>query len=134
MDAPAVSIRAWARQLVAAEAANQSPSDTQSEQAGRVSEKLRISLTRFLGADGFAALLRRALALAKADNPSLRNVKVTVDGHLVDTTEFPAVAASDIDGGAAITEHLLGLLVTFIGESLTLRLIREVWPDASLDE
>ena len=42
------------------------------------------------------------------------------------------------DGGAeaavAITAHLLGLLVTFIGEPLTLRLVREAWPDASLDE
>ncbi len=134
MDTPSVSIRTWARQLVAAEAANQSASDTEAQKAGRVSEKLRITLTRFLGADGFTALLRRAVLIARADNPSLRNVKVSADGHLVDTTEFSAVAGADVEGGAAITEHLLGLLVTFIGESLTLRLIREVWPDASLEE
>ncbi len=30
--------------------------------------------------------------------------------------------------------HLLGLLVTFIGEPLTLALVREAWPDISLDE
>ena len=42
------------------------------------------------------------------------------------------------DGGAeavaAIMGHLLGLLVTFIGKPLTLRLVREGWPDLSLDE
>ena len=30
--------------------------------------------------------------------------------------------------------HLLGLLVTFIGASLTVRLVGEAWPDALLDE
>jgi hypothetical protein len=29
---------------------------------------------------------------------------------------------------------LLGLLVAFIGETLTLRLVREVWPKAPLNE
>jgi len=29
--------------------------------------------------------------------------------------------------------HLLGLLATFIGESLTRRLACEAWPDASID-
>lgn len=29
--------------------------------------------------------------------------------------------------------ELLGLLVSFIGESLTLTLVREAWPDASMD-
>ena len=38
------------------------------------------------------------------------------------------------EAAVAITAHLLGLLVTFIGEPLTLRLVREAWPDASLDE
>ncbi len=39
-----------------------------------------------------------------------------------------------VEAAVAITAHLLGLLVTFIGEPLTLRLVREAWPDASLDE
>ena len=42
------------------------------------------------------------------------------------------------DGGveavAALAAHLLGLLVTFIGESLALRVVREGWPDASFDD
>ena len=38
------------------------------------------------------------------------------------------------DAAVAIIAHLLGLLVTFIGEPLTLRLVGEAWPDALLDE
>jgi len=30
--------------------------------------------------------------------------------------------------------QLLGLLVTFIGEALTVRLVREVWPKVPLDD
>jgi hypothetical protein len=43
-------------------------------------------------------------------------------------------AEAGVEAGAAITGHLLGLLVTFIGEPITLRLVRDAWPDASLDE
>ena len=38
-------------------------------EAVRLCEKLRISLTRFAGADGFISLLRRALVLARAEVP-----------------------------------------------------------------
>ena len=98
----------------------------------RVCEKLRISLTRFVGADGFTALLRRALALARADVPSLQTVKVTADGRLEGLEEFAADSENaGVEAATAITAHLLGLLVTFIGEPLTLRLVREAWPDVA---
>lgn len=134
MDTSSASIRDWAKRLLAAETVNQSGSETQADGALRVSEKLRVPLTRFVGADGFTALLRRAVALARRDVPLLGNVKVTADGRLEGIKETTADAGTDIEAVAAITEHLLGLLVIFIGESLTLRLLRDAWPDASLEE
>ena len=38
------------------------------------------------------------------------------------------------EGGVVLLAQLLGLLVAFIGESLTLRLVREVWPQLPLDD
>ncbi len=32
------------------------------------------------------------------------------------------------EGGVVLVAHLLGLLVAFIGEGLTLHLMREIWP------
>lgn len=126
-------IRDLARQLLALEAANATTTDA--HEAGRVCEKLRVSLTRFAGADGFAALLRRALVLARADVPSLQNVKVSADGRLEGFEEIGATSGNlPSEAATAITAHLLGLLVTFIGESLMLRLVRQAWPEASLDE
>jgi hypothetical protein len=103
----------------------------------RVCEKLRVPLTRFAGVDGFTALLRRALALAREEVPALHGITEKNDGSL-EGLEFVADAGNSGVGGSdaavAITVHLLWLLVTFIGEPLTVRLAREAWPDASLDK
>ena len=118
-------------------AVSQTASDPHVHEAAVVIEKLRISLTRFAGADGFASLLRRALMLASADVPSLQSVKVGADGRLEGIEQLAAetgTGAARAGGEAAVAAHLLELLVTFIGEPLTLRLAREAWADTSLDE
>jgi hypothetical protein len=138
MDTPSPSIRDLARRLLAVEAASQSAADSRVPEAVRVFEKLQGSLTRFAGADGFTALLRRALALARAEVPALHGLTQMADGSMKGLEELAVAAGNsggDVDNAAiAIIAHLLGLLVTFIGEPLTLRLVREAWPDATLDE
>ena len=129
MDTPSSSMRDLARRLLAA---SQSVSDPHVPEAVLVSDRLRTSLTRFAGADGFTSLLRRALALARAEVPSLQSVKVGADGRLEGCELLAADTCMNV--AAAITAHLLGLLVTFIGEPLTLTLVREAWPDTSLDD
>ena len=138
MDTPSPSIRALARRLLAVEATSQSAADPRVHEAVRVCEKLRVSLTRFAGVDGFTALLRRALALARAEVPALHGITEKADGSMEGLEKFVADAGNSGVGGGdaavAVTAHLLGLLVTFIGEPLTARLVREAWPDASLGE
>ena len=131
MDSPSVSIRAWAQRLLASEAASKSASDTDRLDLLRVSEKLRIALTQFVGPDGFTALMRRALALGRTEVPSLQTVRVTPEGRLEGIEEHFADVKNDSEAAIAITAHLLALLVTFIGEPLALRLMRDVWPDES---
>ena len=133
MDTPSSSMRDLARRLLAA---SQTASGPHVHEAVVVSEKLRITLTKFAGADGFASLLRRALVLTSAEVPSLQSVKIGADGRLegfeqlaVDTGTGPTAS----DAAVAITAQLLGLLVTFVGEPLTVRLVREAWPEAALD-
>jgi hypothetical protein len=132
MDSLSPSMRDLARRLLAA---SRTASDPHVHEAVRVNEKLRITLTQFAGADGFASLMRRALALASAEVPSLQSVKVGADGRL---EGFEGLATdAESDGGeaaVAITAHLLALLATFIGEPLTLRLLLLSWPDTSLDQ
>ena len=135
MDTSSSSIRDLARRLLAVEAASPCATGAHVNEAVRVCEKLQISVTRFAGSDGFTSLLRRALALARADVPALQTVSLKPNGSL-DVCEVLAIDATN--GGpeavVAIIAHFLGLLETFIGELLTMRLVREAWPDTSLDE
>jgi hypothetical protein len=134
MNTPSPSMRDLAERLLAA---SQTASGTLVDAAGLVSEKLRVSLTKFAGAAGFASLLRRALLLASADVPSLQSVKIGADGRLKGFEQLVADAGTGVAGGGAavaITTHLLELLVAFIGEPLTLRLVGEAWSDKSLEQ
>ncbi len=97
-----------------------------------VCEKLRRPLTALAGPAGFHSLLSRALILAKREYPSLGAVQVKADGSLDRSEENPVVGQSldkyDSEAGKALVAQLLGLLFTFVGETLTLRLIHDIWP------
>lgn len=117
-------------------AASQTDVDPRVHEAVLVSERLRTCLTRFASPDGFAVLLRRALLLASAEATSLQSVGIGADGRLEGFQRLAAGQGTGVLGGEAalaITVHLLELLVTLIGESLTLRLVRQAWPDTALD-
>jgi hypothetical protein len=118
---------------LAAEAANEAVPGALGGAAVRVCERLRTALGKLAGPEGTAALLRRALALARLEVPALETVNVTTDGRL---QGLEKVADGDHGEEAAseIIAHLLHLLDTFIGRSLTLRLVRNAWPDVSFDD
>ena len=115
-------------------ASSQNPSEPHAHEVAIAIEKLRISLTRFAGADGFVSLLRRALVLARAEVPSLESVEVGPDGHLEGFEPIADSANAGVEAAIAIIVQLLGLLDSFIGEPLTRRLLREAWPDIALNE
>lgn len=94
-----------------------------------VCDRLRPHLATLMGNAGYRALLARALALAGAESSWWRVVRVGPDGVLempVPGTA-PAVADQPADD-VVLLAQLLGLMVAFIGEELTRRLMREVWP------
>ena len=67
--------------------------------------------------------------------PALQSVKIGADGRLEGFAQIVAdegTGAAGSEAAVAITAHLLDLLVTFIGEPLTLTLVRAAWPDTSL--
>ncbi len=97
-----------------------------------VCEKLRKPLSTLAGVAGYKALISRALALAKVDVPSLAVLEVKDDGSLAVLNVYdPERDLDEVQNGdTALTAQLIGLLVTFIGEALTMQLVRDVWPDA----
>jgi hypothetical protein len=126
-------MRDFAARLLADEAAASTPSQVGVPVAFRVCEKLRRPLTTLAGAVGFHSLLLRALTLAKRDAPSLSTVQIKADGSLEDNDVKQELDNHEDEGGVLLVAHLLALLFTFIGETLTLRLMHDVWPDGSFN-
>jgi hypothetical protein len=124
----------YAQVLIAEESRAKVPSNSGAQAALRVCEKLRHPLTTLAGTAGFRSLLYRAVTLAKAKASWLEGLKLNEDGSFSHTPEIEArLATAEAAGGAAaVVAQLLGLLITFIGEALTLRLIHDVWPKVAL--
>ncbi len=112
------------------------------ETAERVLDKLRGHLSRKIGAEGFRTLLARALTLTQARFPYLSTVKVAADGSLsglreatesieaaesIDAAQEGKAQSVTTEGVAALVAQLLELLVTFIGEELTRRIVTTIW-------
>ncbi len=121
--------------LIAYETRENKSSETKTPAACLVGEKLRPHLATLMGNVGFRALLSRALALASAEVPWLRAVHVNADGSFEGLDELGAQVDPDeiFEGCVVLLAQLLGLLVAFIGENLTLWLVREVWPKLSIN-
>jgi hypothetical protein len=124
-----------AQRLLNYEAVEGKNSETTESAAFRVCAKLREPLTTFAGVAGFRSLLSRALTLAKAEAPSLSAVQIAEDGSLQGLDELKPEIDTDQtkERGAILVAQLIGLLLTFIGEGLTLRMVQDVWPEASFE-
>jgi hypothetical protein len=131
---PAILNLAW--QLLAGEPARPGSANISLNQAVRVCEKLRLPLIRLAGVTGYASLLSRVLVLAKRQAPGLAELRVEPDGSLsgLDEIQQSSTAAhASQDGGVILVAELLGLLFTFIGAPLTLRLLHDSWPDIPIE-
>ena len=93
-------------------------------------DKLRSPLRKVFGLEGFRPLLFRAVVLAGAKCPWIRQLQVTADGALGGFAELkpPLDRATLEEGENVLIAELLGLLVTFIGPALTLSLVHDTWP------
>jgi len=129
-------MRKFATRLISHETSDHKSSETTTAAAFHVCAKLRPHLATLMGNGGFRVLLSRALVLAKAEVPWLRTVHVQADGSLEGLEQPLARLDPDIfvKGNVVLLARLLGLLVAFIGEKLTLSLVRDVWPKVPLSD
>ena len=134
----APGMRDLAHQLLLYEAGAGKSSESLESPTLRVYEKLRQSLGEFVGVAGFYSLASRALALAKPEAPSLNAARVSGDGALQGQGEIETQIDINKDpsceGGIILIARLLGLLRIFLGETLTLRLLRNAWPGEAYDD
>ena len=134
----APGMRDLALRLITYEAGAAKASESMGAPTLRVYEKLRQCLGEFVGVAGFQSLVSRALTLARPEAPSLSAVRVTPDGYLQGLGEVETQIDMDKDrageGEIILIARLLGLLRIFLGEALTLSLLRNAWPGAAFDD
>jgi hypothetical protein len=134
VDAVTPAQRDLALWLLEEEMGDAQESEALLDAAERACQKLCRRLAKLVTVVGYQALLARALHLARGEFPFLEGVRPGVtedacfDGLRTKTEGIDAVMLR-----AALTTVLaqvIGLVTTFIGDALTLRLVRDVWPDA----
>ena len=140
-----LKMRDLARCLIAYEAVASKTSEPVESAILRVYGKLRQSLGVFAGVASFQSLAFRALTQAKSEAPGLWAAKIAADGSLQGLGEFEpqpvdfepqlgSVKDQASEGGVILIARLLGLLNIFLGEALTLSLLRDAWPGATFDD
>ena len=117
-----------AKRVLASEGAPWSSSEECAAAAWRVYEKLNARLSPLLGLAGVQALMVRSVKLAQAEFPSLAEVAtaegLTRLGSCLQALD-PSIAAA---AAAALFGTFLELMTTFIGERLTVLVLRSAWP------
>jgi hypothetical protein len=129
-------MRAFATRLVAHATQDDESSVVKARTALRVCEQMRPHLATLMGNDGFRALLARALTLAAPQASWLYSVHLnTGDGclHGCDDVGTGLDAEAITEAMGILVAHLLSLLVAFVGEKLTLRIVRQAWPQLPFD-
>lgn len=92
---------------------------------------------KLIGPAGFQALVHRAAHLTSAEAGWIESISFHAEPDLILVGLSERIesegAAPVIDGLALLLANLIGLLCTFIGESLTLLLVRRIWPEVALE-
>lgn len=122
-----------ARRILAFDELGDKPSNSKESAVVFVYQKLRMQLCALTGVAGYRALLSRALALAQAEAPGLIVLEVNADGYMEGPRELdPKTDKDALEGEAILLAQFLGLLLTFVGEAVTLRLLRDVAPNLTV--
>ena len=128
-------LAAW---LLAQEMGNDSTPGSVYEAAERVCQEMGRRLTELVTAEGYRALLARAVHLARPEFPFLRPITSgsATDSCLAALRTPPDDLDPAMSHGAytAVLGGVIALVTTFIGEELALRVVRDAWPDASLGD
>jgi hypothetical protein len=88
--------------------------------------QLRVGLGRWIGAEGYRALLERALEQARVEHPALGGLSCLGGDGLLTTAAVRAHGAGEVAAGfVALVAALIELLGRIIGDEMALRLVAQ---------
>jgi hypothetical protein len=132
MAQPQIKAAELARQLVTHESFGSSDKAASAGAVETVCRKLRDYLNDLLGYGGVAAVMGRALKLAKREHPLLAGVTLGAEPSVCFTGLTEALAAGTPEDAAAacsaVLTHIFDLLILLLGDELGLQPVRKLWP------
>jgi len=120
--------RERARRLLAYEGAAGGSSEACATAAGRVYDQLNARLAPLLGSAGVQALFARSAKLTQTEFPRLAEAAVLESSTKLRACLEPLDPAVASETAEALFGTFLSLVTTFIGERLTLQVLRHEWP------
>jgi hypothetical protein len=126
-----------ARRLLAAEAGEKTRPEELAAAGERAYLRLRERLSVLLGPTGFDALWARAVHLAqrkfRSDDTTAAEESVPMHGYALHAAVRGRASVVGQHNLVVAFASFITLLFTFIGEELSLRFIRQIWPDLPPD-
>jgi hypothetical protein len=114
--------RELAERLLVCETALSQTLESYGSDTCHVCEKLRRAIDDLLGPGAYSSIAARALDQAKLEAPILTSVEIREDGVIEGLSGEARLANS------TLIAHLIGLMDAFIGETVTLWLLDDIWP------
>jgi hypothetical protein len=116
-----VARRHWARA-----AGDTSTPEEVAAAAERTCTQLQAGLARWVGTEGYRALIDRALLLARAEHPALGSLSCHGGDEPVTTAAVRAHSAAEVATGmVALVATLIDLLSRIVGEEMALELVNQ---------
>jgi hypothetical protein len=95
--------------------------------ADRMCAQLRAGLGRWIGTDGYQALLDRALVVARQEHPALGNFSCLGGDEQSTAAAVGAHGAADVVAGmVALVTAVIELLGRIIGDEMAVRLVEQL--------
>ncbi len=131
------SVEDLAARIVSDEAKRIPPTAHDADLILGICDKMHPMLSRLAGSISYRSLLVRALALAKPKAKTLGALRFERDGRLVFDPEDPAAQhlnpATVRQDAIVLITAFLNLMMLLIGEVLTVRIVRQVWPEVTTE-
>jgi hypothetical protein len=131
------ALRQLALKVLAQHAGSTAGAEALAAAARRAYDDLARVSAPLIGQVGVEALAGRALHLAQREYPWLVQTREPGQAERPFTQVIACLERQDpavaIEAAGAVFATFTGLLITFIGEPLTARLLRQAWPDAFAD-
>ena len=102
----------------------------------RHSGLLHATIETLLGGSGARILQSRALYLTARDHPWVAGIGTTHSGALTGMEEALTQESSEavLTAFAEVLGHVVVLLTSFVGASLTMKVVQDSWPQLDVDD